>query len=226
MPRARHPRHRRQRVSFYNQTGDVPIHPTPVIAVLGVIDDVARRIPSGWQDDGHNIYLLGDTKAELDGSAWAGVVHDHLGGRPPAVDLAGEQRLAGLLNAAAIEGLIDSAHDLSDGGLAIALAEAVGRFGVGARVFLGEVTADADIDIATALFSESAGRVIVSVPREDDVKFRGLCEGRDYPVRRIGVTDAASGALEVQDVFTVTIDELRSVNRAPLADAFGSVVGR
>ncbi len=74
-------------VSFYNQTGDVPIHPTPVIAVLGVIDDVARRVPSGWQDDGHNIYLLGDTAAELDGSAWAGVVHDHLGGRPPAVDL-------------------------------------------------------------------------------------------------------------------------------------------
>ena len=63
MPRARHPRHRRQRQSFYNQTGDVPIHPTPVVAVLGVIDDVARRIPSGWQDDGHNIYLLGDTSA-------------------------------------------------------------------------------------------------------------------------------------------------------------------
>ena len=54
-------------VSFYNQTGDVPIHPTPVIAVLGVIDDVARRVPSGWQDDGHNIYLLGDTALELDG---------------------------------------------------------------------------------------------------------------------------------------------------------------
>ena len=65
----------------------------------------------------------------------------------------------------------------------------------------------------------------MSVPREDDVKFRGLCEGRDYPVRRIGVTDAASGALEVQDVFTVSIDELRTVNRAPLADAFGPVVG-
>ncbi|MRG59272.1 phosphoribosylformylglycinamidine synthase subunit PurL [Agromyces sp. CFH 90414] len=212
-------------VSFYNQTGDVPIHPTPVIAVLGVIDDVARRVPSGWQDDGHNIYLLGDTALELDGSAWAGVVHGHLGGRPPAVDLAGEQRLAELLRAAAVEGLIDSAHDLSDGGLAIALAEAVSRFGIGARVFLGEVVEDSGIDLATALFSESAGRVIVSVPREDDVKFRGLCEGRGYPVRRIGVTDAASGALEVQDAFTVSIDELRRVNRAPLADAFGPVLG-
>jgi len=212
-------------VSFYNQTGDVPIHPTPVVAVLGVIDDVARRVPSGWQDEGHNIYLLGETSAELDGSAWAGVVHDHLGGVPPVVDLGREKQLAELLRAAALEGLIDSAHDLSDGGLAIALAEGVGRFGVGARVFLGEVTEDAGIDLATALFSESTGRVIVTVPREDDVKFRGLCEGRGYPVRRIGVTDAASGSLEIQGAFTVSVDELRGANRAPLADAFGPVVG-
>lgn len=212
-------------VSFYNQTGDVPIHPTPVIAVLGVIDDVARRIPSGWQDDGHNIYLLGDTAAELDGSAWADVVHAHLGGHPPAVDLGREKALAELINAAAIEGLIDSAHDLSDGGLAVALAEAVGRFGVGARIVLDEAMQDAGLDSATMLFSESTGRVIVSVPREDDVKFRGLCEGRGYPVRRIGVTDAASDALEVQGLFTVPIDELRSVNRAPLADAFGPITG-
>ena len=90
---------------------------------------------------------------------------------------------------------------------------------------LDEVIQDAGIDAATALFSESTGRVIVSVPREDDVKFRGLCEGRDYPVRRIGVTDAASGSLEVQGLFTVTVEELRSVNRAPLADAFGPIVG-
>src|SRR5690606_41662786 len=55
-------------------------HPTPVVAVLGVIDDVAKRIPSGWQDEGNNIYLLGTTRDELDGSAWAGVLHDHLGG--------------------------------------------------------------------------------------------------------------------------------------------------
>jgi phosphoribosylformylglycinamidine synthase len=196
-----------------------------VIAVLGVIDDVARRIPSGWQDDGHNVYLLGDTSVELDGSAWAGVVHDHLGGRPPAVDLGREKDLAELLNAAALEGLIDSAHDLSDGGLAVALADAVGRFGVGARIVLDEAMQDAGLDSATMLFSESTGRVIVSVPREDDVKFRGLCEGRGYPVRRIGVTDAASDALEVQGMFTVPIDELRSVNRAPLADAFGPITG-
>ncbi|WP_168626048.1 phosphoribosylformylglycinamidine synthase subunit PurL [Cryobacterium sp. BB307] len=201
-------------VSFYNQTGDSPIHPTPVVAVLGVIDDVARRVPSGWQDDGENIYLLGTTALELDGSAWAGTIHDHLGGRPPKVDLEAEQRLAGLLAAGAQESLISAAHDLSDGGLAQAIAECVLRFGVGARVVLDELLDRDGIDVATALFSESTGRVLVSVPREDDVRFRGLCEGRGYTVARIGVTDATSGTLELQDLFTVPVEDLRATHRS------------
>src|SRR5699024_7845326 len=126
-------------VSFYNQTGDVPIHPTPVVGVLGIIDDVSRRIPSGWQDAGENIYLLGTTADELDGSAWSDVVHGHLGGRPPAVDLDGEKRLAERLRAARDEWLTSRAHDLSEGGLAIAVAEGAMRFGVGARVWLSEL---------------------------------------------------------------------------------------
>ncbi|WP_336644825.1 phosphoribosylformylglycinamidine synthase subunit PurL [Microbacterium sp. USHLN186] len=210
-------------VSFYNQTGDVPIHPTPLVGVLGIIDDVSRRIPSGWQDAGENIYLLGVTATELSGSAWADVVHDHLGGLPPKVDLAAEKRLSGLLGAAREEWLISSAHDLSEGGLGQALAEGVMRFGVGARVWLTELMERDGVDAATALFSESTGRVIVTVPREDDVKFRGLCEGRDYPVLRIGVTDTEP-ALEVQDVFTVTVDELRETSRGTLPAVFGPTV--
>ena len=213
-------------VSFYNQTGDVPIHPTPVIAVLGVMDDVAKRIPSGWQDEGDNIYLLGTTKLELDGSAWAGVIHDHLGGRPPAVDFGAEQRLASLIAAGSEQSLIGSAHDLADGGLAQALAEATMRFGVGARVWLTEIMERDGIDAATALFSESTGRVIVSVPREDDVKFQGLCEGRGYPVLRIGVTDSANAALEIQDQFTIPLEELRTTHRATMSERFGAVIGQ
>jgi phosphoribosylformylglycinamidine synthase len=211
-------------VSFYNQTGDVPIHPTPVVAVLGVIDDVARRIPSGWQDEGNNIYLLGTTREELDGSAWAGAIHNHLGGRPPAVDLGAEQRLAALIAAGAEQSLVASAHDLADGGLGQALAEAVLRFGIGARVWLGEIVERDGIDAAVALFSESSGRMLVSVPREDDVRFVGLCAGRGYPALRIGVTDAG-GALEIQDLFTVSLNELRATHRSPLSDVFGPVVG-
>ncbi|MCM3778452.1 phosphoribosylformylglycinamidine synthase subunit PurL [Microbacterium hydrocarbonoxydans] len=211
-------------VSFYNQTGDVPIHPTPLVGVLGIIDDVSRRIPSGWQDEGQNIYLLGTTSTELSGSAWAETVHQHLGGLPPKVDLAGEKRLAGLLAAARDEWLISSAHDVSEGGLAQALAEGVSRFGVGARVWLNEIIERDGVDAASALFSESTGRVIVTVPREDDVKFRGLCEGRNYPVARIGVTDGQDAKLEVQDVFTIPVAEIRERSQATLPAAFGPTV--
>ncbi|MFT4221002.1 MAG: phosphoribosylformylglycinamidine synthase subunit PurL [Microbacterium sp.] len=214
-------------VSFYNQTGDAPIFPTPVVGVLGIIDDVARRVPSGWQDAGDNIYLLGVTSTELSGSAWASTIHGHLGGRPPRVDLAQEKHLAQLLHAASQQSLLASAHDLSDGGLAQALADCVLRFGVGARVWLNEIMERDGVDAASALFSESTGRVLVSVPREDDVRFRGLCDGRGYPVLRIGVTDASPAGeneLEVQGVFRIGLDELRSLSTGTLPAAFGPTV--
>ncbi|MCC6376285.1 MAG: phosphoribosylformylglycinamidine synthase subunit PurL [Microbacteriaceae bacterium] len=207
-------------VSFYNQTGGASIHPTPVVAVLGTISDVANRVPGGWQDDGNNIYLLGETTTEFGGSEWANVIHNHLGGLPPIVDLVRESKLAALLSAAARQSLISSAHDLSEGGLAIALAESVLRFGVGARVWLREVMDRDGVDLASALFSESTGRVIVSVQREDDVKFRGLCEARGYKVLRIGVTDSQSDALEIQDLFTIPLDLLTETHVSSLPTHF------
>ncbi len=212
-------------VSLYNQTGTTAIHPTPVVGVLGVIDDVAKRIPSGWQDDGQNLYLLGTTALELDGSAWAGVVHDHLGGRPPAVRLEAERGLAALLSAGNDEGLIAAAHDLGEGGLGQTLAEGVLRFGLGARVWLGDVLERDGVDAATALFSESTARVLVAVPREDDVKFVGLCAGRRVPALRIGVTDAESGMLEVQDRFMIPIEQLRAAYEGTLPARLGPRVG-
>jgi phosphoribosylformylglycinamidine synthase len=207
-------------VSFYNQTGDVAIFPTPVVGVLGVIDDVARRIPSGWQDEGNNIYLLGITKDELDGSVWSEVVHDHLGGKPPVVDLEFERRLAELLHGASLQGLVASATDLSEAGLAQALTESVLRFNMGARVWISELCDRDGIDRTSALFSESTGRVLVSVGREDDVKFVGLCDARNIPVLRIGVTDN-TGELEIQDLATWKLDELRAPWVATLPELFG-----
>ena len=212
-------------VSFYNQTGEVPIHPTPVVAVLGVIDDVARRVPSGWQDPGDNLYLLGATADELDGSAWAGTIHGHLGGRPPRVDLERERALAALLAAAAHEGLLNAAHDLADGGLGVAAAEACLRFGVGARLVLDELMGRDGVDTTSALFAETGGRVLVAVPREEDVRFTRLCEGRGYPLLRIGVTDAGGAdgpALELQGQFTLPLSTLRERWSAPLRDALGA----
>ena len=195
--------------------------------MLGIIDDVGRRIPSGWQDPGENIYLLGVTATELSGSEWAGVVHGHLGGRPPKVNLAAEKQLAELLHAAGQQSLVSSAHDLSGGGLGQALAECVLRFGVGARVWLREIMERDGVDASTALFSESTGRVLVTVPREDDVKFRGLCDGRGYPVLRIGVTDASPAGeneLEIQDVFRLPVSELSHLWRDTIPAGFGPTI--
>jgi phosphoribosylformylglycinamidine synthase len=207
-------------VSFYNQTGDVAIFPTPVVGVLGVIDDVARRIPSGWQDDGNNLYLLGVTKDELDGSVWADVIHSHLGGRPPKVNLAYEKKLAELLHGASLQGLIASATDLSEGGLAQALTESVLRFNMGARVWLTEICERDGVDRTSALFSESTGRVLVSVGREDDVKFVGLCDARGIPVLRIGVTDNTD-ELDIQDLASWKLDDLRTPWVSTLPELFG-----
>jgi phosphoribosylformylglycinamidine synthase len=208
-------------VSFYNQTGDVAIYPTPVVGVLGVIDNVARRIPSGWQDDGNNIYLLGTTRDELDGSAWAETIHQHLGGKPPVVDLASEKKLADLIHGAAIQGMIEAAHDISEGGIAIAVVEAALRFNVGARIWLDEVLERDNLDLTAALFSESQARVIVSVGREDDVKFQALCEARGVPVLRIGVTDKASGSIEIKDLAIFELNEVREGWAKTLPELFG-----
>lgn len=212
-------------VSLYNQTGTTPIHPTPVVAVMGVIDTVERRLPSGWQDDGENLYLLGSTRAELDGSAWADVIHDHLGGMPPQPDLSAERALAGLMSVAAKDGLVTSAHDVSTGGLLQTLVEGVLRRRVGARVWLSEVMEDGGLDITEALFSESVARMVVSVAREDDVKFRGLCEGRDVPVARIGVTDLSLHGLDIADQFSFGLEELDTLHRGTLPAVLGPVVG-
>jgi len=207
-------------VSFYNQTGDTAIYPTPVVGVLGVIDNVARRIPSGWQDEGNNIYLLGTTRDELDGSAWAEVIHDHLGGKPPVVDLAHEKALAELVQGASLQGLIASAHDLSDGGLIQAIVESCLRFNVGARIWLDELVERDRIDFTAALFSESQGRMLISVGREDDVKFVGLCEARNMPVLRVGVTDT-TGELVIQDVASWEMRKLGNVAGSTIPELFG-----
>ena len=204
-------------VSFYNQTGTTPILPTPVVAVLGVIDDVARRTPTAFGDTpGESVYLLGETRDELDGSIWAQVAHDHLGGTPPTVDLQWEATLGRILATASKDGLITAAHDLSEGGLAQALVESALAGECGLRVVL-----PADADPFVWLFSESAGRVIVSVPRSEEIRFQQMLTAQNIPHTRIGVTDTDSGTFEVQDQFTLTLDELREAHEGTLPALFG-----
>ncbi|MFH8986001.1 phosphoribosylformylglycinamidine synthase subunit PurL [Streptomyces varsoviensis] len=196
-------------VSLYNQTGDTAIHPTPVVAVLGVIDDVSRRTPVAFAEEGQLIYLLGDTKEELGGSAWSQVVHGHLGGLPPKVDLEREKLLAEILISASRDGMVDAAHDLSDGGLIQALAESCLRGGKGARIVVPD-----GLDPFVFLFSESAGRAIVAVPRSEEVRFNDMCGARGLPAARIGVIDGTD--ITVQDQFTLPLAELREAHESTI----------
>jgi phosphoribosylformylglycinamidine synthase II len=206
-------------VSFYNQTGAAAIHPTPVVGVLGVFDDVARRIPMGFPQptgDGDQIFLLGETACELSGSEWAWVTHGHLGGRPPKVDLAREQRLGALMSRASHVGHVSAAHDLSDGGLAQALVESCLRREVGARITLP----DDGTTSFVYLFSESAGRALVAVPRGRDKAFLALAAEYGVPCTPIGVT-TRDAVFEVRDEFSIPLPELREAWSSTLPRLFG-----
>ncbi|WP_411134772.1 phosphoribosylformylglycinamidine synthase subunit PurL [Streptomyces sp. C10] len=196
-------------VSLYNQTGEVAIHPTPVVAVLGVIDDVNRRTPIAFAEEGQLVYLLGDTREELGGSAWSQVVHDHLGGLPPKVDLERERLLAEVLISASRDGMIDAAHDLSDGGLIQALVESCLRGGKGARLVVPD-----GLDPFVLLFSESAGRAVVAVPRSEELRFTDMCGARGLPATRIGVIDGAE--IDVQGQFSIPLSELKESHEATI----------
>ena len=213
-------------VSLYNQTGGVAIHPTPVVGVLGVFDDVTRATPSGWQEPGQTIYLLGTTEAELDGSAWADVTADHLGGVPPQYKPAAEKEIGEILINCSRDGMIDAAHDLSEGGLSQALVESCLRYGTGARIWLDEVCERDGVDVFTALFSESTARAIVAVPRSEEVRFKDMCTARRFPFVRIGMTDAGDSepSLDIVDHFSIGLDELRETHEGTLPNQFGGSV--
>jgi phosphoribosylformylglycinamidine synthase len=190
-------------VSFYNQTGAQAILPTPVIGVLGVIEDVARRVRCGFTADGDAVVLLGETRDELGGSEWAHVVHGHLGGRPPAVDLDVERRLARLLAAAAADGFLTGAHDLSDGGLAQALVEACLVGGRGATIEL-----PSGLDPFVALFAESAGRMLVTLPPQRMVALLTAAAASNVPAHPLGTTGGS--ALALGGIPELPLDELRA----------------
>ena len=207
-------------VSFYNQTGEVAIHPTPVIGVLGVIENVERRTPMAWGLDGGLVYVLGTTRDEFAGSEWAHAIHAHLGGHPPILDLQSEMALADILVAGSAQELFSAAHDVSEGGIAQTLAEMVMRSGVGVRLAV-----PAGLDSFTFLWSESATRAIVVVKQNRNDEFLALCESKEFPVTRIGAVDSLSKSIELAGVFgeTISLDitELRAISEETLPRLFG-----
>ncbi|MGH2683808.1 MAG: phosphoribosylformylglycinamidine synthase subunit PurL [Actinomycetota bacterium] len=195
-------------VSFYNESEDSAIWPTPVVGMLGLLEDYRLMVRPGFSP-GRLVYLLGETFAEFGGSEYAEAVLGKVSGRPPGLDLEREAGLISFLLEAAREDLMASAHDCSDGGLAVALAESGLSGDTGFAVGL-----PGDLPPHLALFSESASRAVISVSPEKSEPFEALAVDRRVPFARLGETGGPR--MVFGDVFEVTVAEARRVHEGAL----------
>jgi len=189
-------------VSFYNESFGSPIYPTPTVGLVGVLDHVEDHCTMQFKDEGDAIVLLGRTKAELGGSEYLKMAHDMVAGRPPKVDLVDERLLTELLVTAIRTGIVKSAHDCAEGGLAVALAESCLAGSVGAKVDPGGALAP----VAT-LFSESQGRVVVTVDAGHYDALKQLAAAHGTACVRIGEVGGTS--LRIGDIADVSLEDMR-----------------
>ena len=194
-------------VSFYNQTGDVAILPTPVIGVLGVIDDVRTRTPMSFDRAGLELYLIGASDENLSGSEWA-YLHGMRGGQAPTADLQREMKLIKLLVKGRTEKIFTAAHDLSQGGLTATLTEMVLRHNVGATITLNNPGIN--------LLVETPGRVVVAVEASKADALRGAAG--DIPLTHLGTT--GGDTLAINDV-EISLAELRTAHTSTFQKLFG-----
>lgn len=217
-------------VSFYNQTGSEPILPTPVVGVLGVIDDVHKAIGNnlGTVNEKEVLIALGETKDEFGGSIWQlvsaeGADKDNLNGLPPQVDMANEKRLADFFHG---NDLLTAAHDVSEGGLAVAAFEMAKR--AGALADAAGLGLDLDLtavheDAFTAAFSESASRALVATTADRADKVLARAAELGIPAAIVGET-TETGALTLGGE-SVAISQLVEAWSATLPELFGHAVG-
>ena len=196
-------------VSFYNQTGAVAILPTPVIGVLGVIDDVRTRTPMSFDRAGLDLYLLGETENHLAGSEWA-YMHNQRGGVAPIADLQREMRLIELLVAGRTKKIFTAAHDLSQGGLSATLTEMVLRYNTGATVQLENV--------GLTLLSETPGRVVVAIDPSQTAALTNEAASQKIALTKIGSTGGDS--LVINDA-KISLTELRTAHTETFPRLFG-----
>ena len=187
-------------VSLYNETDGKAIYPTPTIGVVGLLEHADRVVSRRFQESGDAIMLLGEGRGELGGSEYLKVMHDLVCGVPPALDLDAERALQALLVTLAEERLVRSAHDCSDGGLAVTIAEcSFETSGIGAEVSIEgvPVSRDGRVNVAAALFGESASRVVVSVVPEHVTTVLQRAAAAKVPARVIGQTGGSRLRLAV-----------------------------
>ena len=183
-------------VSLYNETEGVAIYPTPVIGMVGVVEDLERVCRHAFQHTGDRILLLGTNGAELGGSEYLYRFHDLVAGEPPQLDLQAERRLQQALLAMIRAWILRSAHDCAEGGLACALAEAA--VGDGASPVGMDVTLADAIPPVPLLFGESQGRVVVSCPAERVADVRALAERHGIPCTELGAVGERGGRFRIR----------------------------
>jgi phosphoribosylformylglycinamidine synthase len=188
-------------VSFYNESGDSAVYPTPVVGMVGLLEDYRLLVRTGFLSGGLTVYVLGETRAELGGSEYAEAVLGKVSGRPPQLDFDAEARLHGLLYECARQDLLGSAHDVSDGGLAVTLAESAMAGGVGFTVTLP----DGDLPHHVSLFSESASRAVITARSGREADVEQLAAVQQVPISRLGLTGGTR--LEFADLFEVPLSD-------------------
>jgi phosphoribosylformylglycinamidine synthase len=188
-------------VSFYNETAGRDIHPTPAVGMAGLLDDFRKQVDAAFREEGDDVALVGETRDELGGSEYLALLHGREEGAPPALDLERERAVQEIIREAVRGGWVRSAHDLSDGGLGVALGECCisGRRPLGARVEL-----DDPLRADVALFSESASRVLVSGPAKTLALLQERCAARGVPFRRLG--SVGGSRLQVRHAGRVRVD--------------------
>ncbi len=210
-------------VSLYNETDGKAIYPTPVLGVVGLIEDASRVLGRSFKASGDVVVLLGETRHELGGSEYLKVTQRLVAGVPPEVDLTAEKALQQLLVAVARECLIRSAHDCAEGGLAVALAEcAFDAGGIGLKVDIPAVAAPDAWMSTSALFSESASRVVVSVARDQAGALLARAKAFGVPALEIGTTGTPriSVSINGRNLIDVAVSDAETIWNSALEKHF------
>jgi phosphoribosylformylglycinamidine synthase II len=201
-------------VSFYNETDGIPIYPTPTIGMVGILPKVDRVITPWFKAAGDIVVLLGRTREELGGSEYLKFIHNLVRGTPPWIDLKLEEAIQNCCLEAIDKGILRSAHDISDGGLAVALAECcIGGPDkpLGVRTEIREmIRGDA------LLFSESQSRILVSMQEKDLGQLQEIASGHAVPLQVIGAVGGSR--FSIQPILQLPVDELQSIWSSALGD--------
>ncbi|MBO0702698.1 MAG: phosphoribosylformylglycinamidine synthase II, partial [Candidatus Dormibacteraeota bacterium] len=203
-------------VSLYNEAhsgGEIrPIQPTPVIGMVGVLDDIEDRLPAGLQEEGHFVILVGETGDDLGGSEYQRVVLGQEGGSPPSLDLTRERAVHDFMQEAARAGLLNSAHDVAEGGLLVALAEVCLLGGIGLRA--STYQADGELRLDTQFFAESQGRFIVSSTSRAMPELQSLARRLKVELQLLGL--AGGDRILFENQLEVPLASLREAWRGGL----------